>query len=58
MTRTILDWLGLLPTRDTSWVEAPIIEDPPLTWSRQAIELGAVLLGAAVLIAVGLVVMA
>lgn len=58
MTRTLLDWLGLLPTRDTSWVEAPIIEDPPLTRGRQALELGAVFAGAAILAAVGLVVMA
>lgn len=57
MTR-LLNWLGLNPWQDTSWVDDPIVDDPPLTLRRQALELGFVVVAVVVLAACLLVVAA
>ncbi len=53
----LLDWLGLIPRDAPEWVDDPIV-DEPVTWGRQAVELGFVVLAVILLVSVGVAVMA
>ncbi len=57
MTR-LLNYLGLNPWQDTSWVDDPLVDDPPLTLRRQVAETALVLVAVLVLAGVALVVTA